>query len=300
MATRRTPEGRRFDHGAQYFTVRDERFQRYVKSWLHDEIVALWDGRICSLSDGQIERKQNTTQRYVGVPGMNAICRHLASELSVRFQTRVGIPKLQGSVWRVDDTEGNPLGEFDIVITSAPAAQSAELLTGAPDLQRQANLTRMNGCWAAMLSFDSPLSLQFDGAFVHQSPLSWVARNDSKPRRDRNDETWVLHASPAWTHEQIDEKPEEVLPKLIDAFWRATGATPRTPSYAAAHRWRYAIPAEPIESRCLFDPQLNIGACGDWCGGPRVEGALLSGMAISGRVLAHLTAVPGQTRLALP
>ena len=29
MATRRTPEGCHFDHGAQYFTVRDERFRRY-------------------------------------------------------------------------------------------------------------------------------------------------------------------------------------------------------------------------------------------------------------------------------
>ena len=31
MATRRTAEGPSFDHGAQYFTVRDERFERYVQ-----------------------------------------------------------------------------------------------------------------------------------------------------------------------------------------------------------------------------------------------------------------------------
>jgi renalase len=36
---------------------------------------------------------------------------------------------------------------------------------------------------------------------------------------------------------------------------------------------------------CLFDPTMNIGACGDWCGGPRVEGALVSGLALAEQIL---------------
>jgi predicted NAD/FAD-dependent oxidoreductase len=35
----------------------------------------------------------------------------------------------------------------------------------------------------------------------------------------------------------------------------------------------------------LFDPQLGIGACGDWCGGRRVEGAFLSGHALALRII---------------
>ena len=46
MATRRSGEMLRFDHGAQYFTVRDERFQRYVGAWLQDGIVAPWAGAL--------------------------------------------------------------------------------------------------------------------------------------------------------------------------------------------------------------------------------------------------------------
>ena len=160
----------------------------------------------------------------------------------------------------------------------------------APGLQHKAKLTKMNGCWTAMLSFDMALGLRFDGACVHESPLSWLARNGSKPERGGGHESWVLHASPAWTSRCIEDEPDAVLPKLLHAFWQATGVRPRTPSYATAHRWRYALSPEPLDRRCLFDRELMIGACGDWCSGPRVEDAFLSGMAVAGRVLPHVEA----------
>ena len=147
----------------------------------------------------------------------------------------------------------------------------------------------MHGCWAAMLSFENSLGLPFDGAFVQESPLSWISRNNSKPGRSVDFESWVLHASPDWSDRCIDGEADTVLAKLIDAFWQAIRSKPKATSYAAAHRWRYAIPPEPLETRCLFDPELKIGACGDWCSGPRVEGAFLSGVAMAGRVLAHMS-----------
>ena len=201
-------------------------------------------------------------------------------------------------IWRLHQDDGTSLGEFDYVITSAPAAQSAELLACVPHLQEKAIATKMSGCWAAMLAFDDALDLAFDGAFVHESLLSWIARNDTKPGRDGHSEgqagreaCWVLHASPDWTDRHIDDDASAVLPQLIDAFWQATGTRRREPSFATAHRWRFAIPPDPLEDRCLFDPELRVGACGDWCSGPRVEGAFLSGMAMGGRLLAQLAGV---------
>jgi len=64
------------------------------------------------------------------------------------------------------------------------------------------------------------------------------------------------------------------------------GVRATIPSYVVAHRWRYALPTEPLPDRYLFDGDLNIGACGDWCAGPRVEGAFLSGVALAERLLA--------------
>jgi predicted NAD/FAD-dependent oxidoreductase len=217
---------------------------------------------------------------------MNSVCRHLAAEVPVRLRKEVRTADFERGAWHLRDADGSFLGAFDFFIASAPPLQSARLLNPVAPLRQQAESVRMRGCWAAMATFARPLGLPFDGAFVHDSLLSWVARNDSKPGREGQPESWVLHASAEWTEEHVDGEADAILPLLLDAFWHATSLRPQVPQHAASHRWRYAIPLEPLDTRCLFDSEFRAGACGDWCSGPRVEGAFLSGMAVADRVLA--------------
>ncbi|MEM7587975.1 MAG: FAD-dependent oxidoreductase, partial [Acidobacteriota bacterium] len=142
----------------------------------------------------------------------------------------------------------------------------------------------MQPSWAVMTTFDQPLELPFDGAFVNDAPLSWVARNSSKPGRP-GDDSWVLHASPAWSMEHLELCADDAAGRLLEAFFEATGREPVEPLHLRAHRWRYALAEEALDVGCLWDGELRIGACGDWCAGSRVEGAFLSGMAVAGRIL---------------
>jgi predicted NAD/FAD-dependent oxidoreductase len=59
------------------------------------------------------------------------------------------------------------------------------------------------------------------------------------------------------------------------------------PVQRAAHRWRYALVETPLGESCLWDPASGIGVCGDFCLGPRVEAAWLSGTALASAVLSH-------------
>ena len=298
MSTRRTDEGFQFDHGAQYFTARDERFRRYVDSWRHDGIVAPWNGRMVVLEAGKVTAEKHGTDRYVAVPGMNSICRHLASDLEVHFASKVTAPKRIGDQWQLTDDAGGELGSFDSVIVSAPASQTVELLAEVSGLSDQAKLAKMSGCWAVMLALAETLQHPFDGAFVHGSSLSWIARSSNRPGRSPLPETWVLHASPEWSESNIERSPADVEAELLTEFWRVIDSPAKQVRYSTAHRWRFALPTMPLESRCLFDNEVQIGACGDWCGGPRVEGAFLSGAAAAGRILglfnrSRLPAAPG-------
>jgi predicted NAD/FAD-dependent oxidoreductase len=145
-----------------------------------------------------------------------------------------------------------------------------------------------------MIGLDAAFRLPFDGLFVNQGPLRWVARNASKPRRDGN--TWILHATPDWSSAHLDDPQEAVIALLLDALADVSriAALPHgrgaelVPYFAEAHRWLYSSVADPLTDGCLWDPALGIGACGDWCAGARVEGAWLSGEALAGRVLGQL------------
>lgn len=288
MATRRTDHGISFDHGAQYFTVRDSRFQHLVDSWVHDGIVKSWKGRIVTLVEGSIREEKSNTQRYVASPGMNGIGKHLATDLDVNLQTTVAPLQRVGNKWRLVSDDGRELGDFDVVAVATPAPQAATLMQAVPQLAMRADRVIMRGCWCVMLSTTEPLRLDFDGAFLSQSPLSWIARDSSKPDRAHDRQTWVLHASSDWTESHLDDSKDDVERQLIQEFWRATGHIPTPLHMSMSHRWRCATPVQTLEDNCLFEPKTLIGACGDWCAGPRVEGAFLSGVALAGRMLGSL------------
>ena len=132
-----------------------------------------------------------------------------------------------------------------------------------------------------MLAFEVRLELLWNAAFVDDSPLRWIARNSSKPGRPTKPDCWVLHASPSWSTQHLEDSPEQVTRELIASFWDAIKISPQTVSLATAHRWRFALPTERMKQPCLFHEELQLGVCGDWWGGPRVEGAYLGGLAMA-------------------
>ncbi len=292
LATRRVADELAIDHGAQYFTARDERFRRYVNSWIQDGLAQPWDGRIVALKPGgQIEKKADVP-RFVGVPGMNSIAKHLARDLCIQLQTQIsGLTRDNQGRWRVRDQDDNAYEAFDAVIANCPPPQAHAIIKGHTDLAARVASVSMRPCWAVLLCGKGLESVEFDGAFVNDGPLSWIARDGAKPGRHQRpgESTWILHASADWSEQHLECSKDQAQQTLLAAFESLVDQRVTEPSYLAAHRWRYAIPGDPLADECLWDAEAMIGVCGDWCGGPRVEGAFLSGMAIAGKLLRHLT-----------
>jgi predicted NAD/FAD-dependent oxidoreductase len=143
-------------------------------------------------------------------------------------------------------------------------------------------------CWSVMLAFEDRWDVPFDGAFINCGTLGWMARDSSKPSRSRLIDTWVLHSTVAWASENLVITNEAAIMSLMQEAERVTRQKMAQPCVAKAHRWLYSRPTESLTDRALWDEVNRLGACGDWCGGPRVEGALKSGMALAGRVLGSL------------
>lgn len=284
MATRRGKDGL-FDHGAQYFTARDPRFRARVDAWLQEGVVQAWDGRLGVAVAGEVQIKPSSEKRYVGAPRMSALTRHMAVDLDIVYENRVGGLERAGDRWRLYDHRGVGLGTYDVVLMALPPTQAADLVRPSSLLLRQLEGVRMRPCWAAMALFEQPVPLEADGVFINEGPLSWAARDSSKPGRAPG-ERWVLHGDPAWSETHIEEEAGTVAPILVDGFFTAVGLARPAQVQVQAHRWRYALAAEPLAVGCLWDGEMRLGCCGDWCHKSRVEGAFLSGIEAAQKIKA--------------
>lgn len=287
-ATRYTELGG-FDHGAQYFTAVSEWFQTQVDAWRKAGLIATWDGKLAKLDHGVAKPARRSSARYVAMPGMSALGKHLAQGLDVRTEQLVKRIDASGNQWQlVLQSDRAALdasaGPFDAVIVATPAHQAASLLEPAAQFAKQAGKIRSTPCWSLMLGFQEPLQLDYDGAWVSNSRLAWLARDGSKPGR-RPGEHWVGLASAEWSARHLEDDEERARDKLLKAFHEATGSQVQ-PIHAVAHRWCHAQVSNPLAKDCLWDPALRIGACGDWFGAGlegvgRVENAYLSGLMLA-------------------
>ncbi|QDU87695.1 Dehydrosqualene desaturase [Pirellulimonas nuda] len=288
MSTRRAADGRQFDHGAQYFTVEDETFARAVSAWERAGVVETWEGIIGSIAPGQglaAAAASAPKPRYVGVPSMNAVCKLMRERLGVAFGVRIASISRREMQWTLRDDLGDDRGEFDAVVIAVPAPQAALLLeTSAPEMAESARRAKMRSCWAVMAACPDLLPIEFDGLFINGGPLAWAARDNSKPGRPAM-ESWVLHALGVWSDEHVDESQEQAGNVLVSEFLERMDLPASAIGSWTAHRWRYALPDPALPSRVLESAEGSLVACGDWCGGPRVEGAFLSGIAAAHQLL---------------
>ncbi|MFN4244104.1 MAG: NAD(P)/FAD-dependent oxidoreductase [Tepidisphaerales bacterium] len=285
MSTRREGE-LRFDHGAQYFTVRDAAFEAEVRRWLDAGVVAPWTPRLADVAvdaTGRVDVRPRSPEhcRYVGVPGMSAVCRHLASGLDVRYGLRaVALHAGSDGRWRVDTideaTQAPGTLDADRVVVAIPDAQARQLAGHLLPLPE----TETRPCWAVMAAFEAPLPATFDAAFISGSPLAWAAREASKPQRPPA-EAWVLHASAEWSARHLELPADEVAVKLLAAWADLLGGTLPPRRLLRAHRWRFALTTSPAGPPFLTGPSDTLAVCGDWCLGGKIEAAFRSGAALA-------------------
>lgn len=219
---------------------------------------------------------------------MESLGEHLAMDLSIDLETEVSKVELRPSGYRLISKTERDLGEFDIVLWNCPPVQVENLLP--PQCHWRSELTKveMVPCWSVMLAFEDRWSVPFDGAFINFGSLGWIARDSSKPSRGPTLDTWVLHSTVAWAQENLDVSKEVVISNLVEEVQKVTMQSMPKTCIAMAHRWLYSRPNESLPESSLWDETYRLGACGDWCGGPRVEGALRSGMSLAGQVLSSL------------
>lgn len=299
--TLQTPFGS-FDAGAQYFTVRDERFTLALatvpglcRPWSANTVRVLdAAGRVVAASPVPND------PHWVARPGMGSLVEAWAEPLrlagalhSGTHVLRIEADRLAPGRWQLQtqasDGSQHVFAGFDTVLLAQPATPAKALLdssgVGASLAKAMAGVETAP-CWTLMLAFPqavrpglTTLGPQWNAARSTHHRIAWLARESSKPGRNLV-ERWTVQASPAWSAEHLEDDAERVQAKLLKAFSEITGIR-AVPAHADTRRWRYAQTTKALGRSHLWDAKAGIGACGDWCLGHRLEDAFLSGLELA-------------------
>ncbi len=271
MSTRRidTPLGQvSFDHGAQYFTAREPAFQQQVAGWLAEGVVARWT---LAAADA-----------WVGTPGMSAVIKAMARNHDIHWTTQIERIEKQSDGWLVA-AGATAFEGFDAVLLAVPAEQSVPFLaTQDRAMAEVAQQVRTQPCWTGLFAFATPVPGDRD--LVRKTgAIGWAARNSAKSGKS-GPEGWVVQATPEWSEAHLEDDAATVQALLLAELSAVLREDLPAPIMASAHRWRYAM-SPGLGHGALWNPQVQLGVCGDWLLGPRVECAWLSGRQLAARVL---------------
>jgi renalase len=282
MATRRVGSSR-IDHGAQSFTVRDERFRTYVQEWLEAGVVREWYRAPSHAPGGEEDI------HYCGTSGMSDAPKYLARQLEVHCPERIIKLARHTGEWIATSESGKDFRARELVIT-APVPQALQLLdTANLDYAGEALLALRQLAYTKSLALlailDGPSGLPFPGARKCQGPVvEWIADNYAKGISAAETAGITIHATAAFSREHWDSEDAARVPPMLAAVEHLL------PSRIIAHqchRWGFANAQSTWPETYFRNAALHLTLAGDAFGGPGIEAAAISGIEAAARIQQH-------------
>ena len=262
-----------WDHGAQYFTVRDQRFASYIEALKERGVVSEW----FDLFPGQAPGRKEA--RYIGVNGMNVIPMHLSSGLEIHQSMNVEKLDYEHATWQLMMESGEVFSCQELVLTP-PLPQVVNLLEGSnllnqiADSKKLASVNYEKGL-SLMLVLEKPSQIPIPGCLKLENELvSWVADN-SKKWGFPNEHCITAHANPVYADNTWNEKKSVVANGMIEIIQPFLGS--KVVDWHI-HRWLYAFAKNPLKTAFYRDTSMQLTIAGDAFISSRVESAALSGI----------------------
>jgi renalase len=286
MSTRYIPPYT-FDHGAQYFTARSEKFKEFLSPYLADGTVKEWQGTIVTLSHHQEMYKRPWFEpHYVACPTMSSLAKKIAQSMDVRRETEiVPLTERANEGWHLYDKNNQDMGVFDWCISNAPVVQTIRLLPHLVQNRPELQNVQMKGNFTLMLGLQQKPDFSWAAARVINSPIGWISSNHTKPDRDPNFTSLVIQSTAEWAEEHMNDDQAKIRAILLAQAQSLCPFQMSDKDAVSPHSWRYASVTAALHEPYVVDAAKQLGAVGDWCLDGRVEDAWSSGMQLAEYIL---------------
>lgn len=278
LATRGLGAGQA-DTGAQFITARTPAFQHMLAEWEARGLAYLWSH---GWADAAGQPQVDGHARYAVHGGMQSLARELAQASAVQINVKISALSPVRDGWQVMDTQGRIYAARAVLLT-APVPQALTFLETGRTPVHAADLDLLRGfsyttCLTGLFLLDRPSRLPEPGAIQTVSPkVMWAADNQRKGISPGG-AVLTVHAGPEFSSANYDAPEAEVLAALLHEVKPWLG--PAQVAEARLKRWRYAQPNQTHSEASLTARGIPpLVFAGDAFGGPRLEGAALSGLA---------------------
>jgi len=260
-----------FDHGAQFFTVRTEEFERMVGEWMSADVAREWC-RGFGAADGH--------PRYCGVGGMTTITKHLARGLDVRYASMAFNVERNGDAWRVRLDDGTH-HDADRVVLTCPVPQSMALIVNTDlELPDGVRTIEYDKTIAALVLVEGSHNIPYPGGLQDaDDTFSFIGDNHRKGVSPVG--ALTFHCNPSFSEANWWNDHAATHAAVMELARPWIGSA--TVADHQPKRWRMATPRTTWHERCWSSDGVVLA--GDAFAGPRVEGAVLSGLAAAARVV---------------
>jgi renalase len=298
-AATRTKEGCRYDFGANYFKVGCNEVAKLVFETLPTEGLTRIVGDILAFDrEGVIspaDPGRNTGARWTYRDGISALGKRIAAKGGFAIANEVRVARLEraGGSWQLEGETGNPLGDFDRVLLTPPAPQTADLLEASdfPSSARPGVIAglRCAEYWrqfSVVLNFPGEISLPGNAyALINEDrdhDLAWVGLENRKADRvPAGQSLFIVQLSPRWSERHYEEAPSSIASFATERLRSLLEEDLPDPVWSDLQRWRYAHPRTAADAPALREAaSLGLFFAGDCLvGRGRVEEAIRSGFA---------------------
>lgn len=284
MATRTLKEWQ-WDHGAQYFTVRDARFRTWLEKWKASGLVDTWFERF-PLADST-----SIIPRYRARGGMQKIPQSLTEGLAVHQSTRVDRIERLDQTWYMWAESGGCF-ECDELVLTPPLPQVVDLLKvsncfDALNHRKLLESVVYEPGLACLIALEKPSLLPAPGCLSLRGPcLSWIADHDQKwgisGGVEIGSHCLTLHASPEFAERAWTQDDASVVQELLTEAKLWLGSEVLN---WQCHRWKFAFAKNPLSMPYYRDAKQCLSIAGDAFQSSRIESAALSGLGVAEAIL---------------
>ena len=289
MATRRA-EPYQFNHGAQYFKIENKEFKDFLQPLMVNNIIKpMKANQIEILNKKVIKRTKIYNQQYFTADSkMNSVVKYLINNnFSIKLLCKIEKILKENDNWFIVDSDKVSYGPYDWLFITIPPNQAIEILYNNFKFLDIIKKIKMRSCYSLMLGFDEIKEFDFDTALFLDEDVRWLSIS-KKILEKKEYYNLLINSSYNFAEQNINGSKDKISNYLIKQVSDILQCKLNNYKHKALHFWKYAMSEKNNNLGSLFDEDLKVIVCGDWCMNGKVEGGFLSAKNAANKLLKYI------------